>query len=276
MFTDTLDALGEAAEKKLAYARRMPFGYLLTSLLAGVYVGVAVFLVIAVGGPLHAAGSPWLKTLMGASFGVALSLVVFAGAELFTGNNMVMAIGWWQRRTSGRALLAIWGLSWVGNLLGAVLLAVALRYSGILEGDAERTLLQTLAARKMGLSIVELVLRGMLCNMLVCLGVWCAFRMKSEAGKLIMIFWCLYAFIAAGLEHSVANMTLLPLAMLQQPLADLGATLTWSGVGYNLLWVSLGNIIGGMCCVGGAYWLASGRPRAVPAPPAESPSRSLV
>lgn len=272
MYAETLEAVSDAAVKKAAYARLHPLGYLVASMLAGAYVGVGVFLVMAIGGPLAAAHSPWVKTIMGVSFGVALSLVVFAGGELFTGNNMTMPIGWWQRRVSGKALFGIWGFSWVGNLLGAVLLALLLRASGVLDGEAERALVQAVAAKKMALPAVALLTRGILCNFLVCLGVWCAYRMKSETGKLIMIFWCLYAFIATGFEHSVANMTLLTLALVQPPQAAHAAALSWTGMAYNLGWVSLGNILGGMVAVGGAYWWASGRPRASTVPTARVPN----
>jgi len=259
MYHEALQSISEAAVGKAGFLRRQPLAYVVAAMLAGIYVGVGVFLALAVGAPLAAAGSPWLKTLMGAVFGIALSLVIFAGGELFTGTNMTLPIGWWRRRVSGRAVAAIWGASWLGNFAGAVLLVVLLHYSGVLNGEAERTLVQTLAVKKMHLPAVALLTRGILCNFLVCLGVWCAFRMKSEAGKLIMICWCLFAFVATGFEHSVANMTLLSLAMMQTPLPEFAGTLNIAGMAHNLVWVTLGNIIGGMVLVGGAYWLASGR-----------------
>ena len=178
-----------------------------------------------------------------------------------------MAIGWWRGKSTFGNLLAIWGLSWLGNLLGAVLLAVLLLYSTVLNptsGAAPQNpgylLLQELAAKKMSLAPLALFTRGILCNWLVCLAVWCTYRMQSESGKLIMIFWCLYAFVAAGFEHSVANMTLFSLALLQPHTA----AVSWGGMGYNLLWVSLGNALGGALLVGGAYWAGAHRARREP------------
>jgi nitrite transporter NirC len=189
---------------------------------------------------------------MGASFAVALSLVVFAGAELFTGNNMAMVVGCSHRKTSFLHLASIWTVSWVGNLCGAVLLALLLYYSSALNGNTEMSLVQQIAEKKMHLTVVELLCRAALCNWLVCLGVWCTYRMKSEAGKLIMIFWCLYAFVALGFEHSVANMASLTLSLLQPHTA----AISWYGMVYNLFWVSIGNIIGGAIFVGAAYLIA--------------------
>lgn len=257
-YTDTLNAISETAVKKATYLRDHPLGYVVAAMLAGAYFGVGVLLVFMIGAPLKEVNSPWLKTIMGASFAVALSLVVFAGAELFTGNNLVMAIGWWRRRTTFSQLLAIWSVSWLGNLLGAVLLAALLFYTHVLNTPEGSALVQGMAAKKMSLTVVELFTRGLLCNWLVCLAVWCGYRLQSETAKLIMIFWCLYAFVAAGFEHSVANMTLLALALFQHH----SHAVSWPGMGYNLLWVSLGNALGGALFVGGAYWIADSHARA--------------
>ncbi|MHB9026819.1 MAG: formate/nitrite transporter family protein [Armatimonadota bacterium] len=253
MYTEALTGVCETAEKKVRHLSENPLGYLTAAMLAGVYVGVGVCLAFIVGGPLSAAHSPFLKVLMGGSFAVALSLVVFAGAELFTGNNMVLAVGWWTRKNSILDMHRLWLLSWGGNLLGAALLAVLLYYSAVLNGAEELALVQKIAAKKMTLAPMVLLTRGILCNWLVCLAVWCVYRMKSETGKLIMIFWCLYAFVAAGFEHSVANMTLLTLSLLQPH----SAAVSVIGMGYNLLWVTVGNILGGAIFVGGAYWIAN-------------------
>jgi len=252
-YSDSLYAVGDIAAKKVAYLRASPWGYFVAAMLAGAYVGVGILLVFAIGAPLAGAHSPWKTTVMGASFAVALSLVVFAGSELFTGNNLVLAIGMWLKRTTGMDLVRIWAVSWLGNLAGAMLLALLLHYSGIYNNPDGLALIQQSAGKKMELPVVELLIRGALCNWLVCLAVWMTYRMQTEIGKLVMIFWCLYAFIAAGFEHSVANMTLLTLALLQPHTT----AVSWAGLGYNLGWVSLGNAIGGALFVGGAYWLAS-------------------
>ena len=249
----SVQAAAEAARVKAEYLRRQPLGYLILSILAGVYVGFGIVLIFAIGAPLMAVGSPAAKLAMGASFGVALSLVVFAGAELFTGNNMVMTIGALRRTASPGALSLIWVLSYIGNLLGSLALAWLVARSGVLGGAPHLEVVERTVATKMNLPFAALFWRGVLCNWLVCLGVWTAMRSQSEAGKLVMIFWCLFAFIGAGFEHSVANMTLLGIGLLQPH----GEAISWGGFVHNLVPVTLGNIAGGALFVGGAYWLAN-------------------
>jgi nitrite transporter NirC len=103
--------------------------------------------------------------------------------------------------------------------------------------------------------------RGILCNWLVCLAIWTSARMTSDSAKCIVIFWCLYAFIASGFEHSIANMTLFSIALL----APHPPTVTLGGMGWNLLWVTLGNIVSGAGIMGVGYWAASRTPSAAPA-----------
>lgn len=252
MIGGSLVSVAEAARAKAAYLESRPLGYFVLSLLAGIYVGFGIVLIFALGAPLLAAGSAAAKLAMGASFGIALSLVVFAGAELFTGNNMVMTIGLLRRSVSSRALVAIWLVSFVGNLVGSLALAWLVARSGVLAGAPHREVIEKVVAAKMNLAFTPLFVRGVLCNWLVCLAVWCAMRASSEAGKLVMIFWCLFAFIGAGFEHSVANMTLLGIGLFQPHTSSVSV----AGFVHNLVPVTLGNIVGGALFVGAAYWLA--------------------
>jgi nitrite transporter NirC len=185
--------------------------------------------------------------------------VIIAGAELFTGNNMVMAVGLLRRTVSPWALLGVWLVSFAGNLAGSLALAWLVTRSGVLGAHPQLGVIEKAVAAKMQLSFGSLFYRGVLCNWLVCLAVWSALRMQSEAGKLIMIFWCLFAFVGAGFEHSVANMTLLALGLMQAH----GPAVTLAGFVHNLVPVTLGNIAGGALFVGGAYWLA-GTPLRLP------------
>lgn len=253
MTGDTVEAVAGAAAKKARYLRESPTGYFVLSALAGAYVGFGIILIFAIGAPLSAAASPFTKVVMGASFGIALSLVIFAGSELFTGNNMVMMVGMLKRTSSPAALLAVWVLSFVGNLAGSLLLAWLVAKSGVLGGAPQLGFVQKTVETKMNLPATELFIRGILCNWLVCLAVWSAMRAQTEMAKLVMIFWCLFAFIGAGFEHSVANMTLLGVGLLQEH----GAAITWGGFVHNLMPVTLGNIVGGAAFVGMAYWFSN-------------------
>src|SRR5689334_20969699 len=137
--------------------------------------------------------------------------------------------------------------------------AVALTFvlfagGGGLALGAKSQLLVTVAGAKMTAPALELFARAILCNWLVCLAIWMAARMTSDTGKCIAIFWCLYAFVASGFEHSVANMTVFLVALF----AEHPATVTYGGMLHNLLWVTLGNIVSGAGFMGIGYWIASG------------------
>jgi nitrite transporter NirC len=252
MFGEEINKITAAAENKIEYMQSSPAGFLVLSALAGIYVGFGIILIFSIGGPIHAEGGPFLKLVMGASFGIALSLVIFAGSELFTGSNMILVIGKLQKKISTGLLLKSWFLCYLGNFLGSVLLAWLMIQGGSLA-ESSQLLLLKVTSSKMNLGAWELFVRGILCNWLVCLAVWMAVKMKNEAAKLIMIFWCLFAFIGSGFEHCVANMTLLSMGLL----IPHGAEISLTGLGHNLTWVTLGNIVGGALFVGMTYWSAT-------------------
>src|SRR3954447_14986654 len=135
MYTETINALGDQAAAKLAAQRQSPGGHFVRSMLAGMYVGAAIFLIFTVGGSLAATSPGVVRLLMGVCFGGALTIVVFAGSELFTGSNLVLTLGVLTRRASGKDLAANWVWTWIGNLLGSVLLAVIVWRSGVISAD---------------------------------------------------------------------------------------------------------------------------------------------
>ena len=249
MFRDDFTAAAAAAGTKSSFLKKNPFGYFVMSMMAGSFIGFGGLLAFTAGGLL--AGAPATKIVMGALFGVALSLVVMAGGELFTGNNFVMAAGMLKKTVTLAESLKLWVICWLGNLAGGIVLAVLYHLTGLGEG-AVGDFLAAGALAKMTAGPVALFTRGMLCNMLVCLAVWCGFRCKSEAGKLIMIFWCLLAFFTTGFEHSIANMTVLTYGLLRPA----GQALTFGGWIYNLIVVTLGNMAGGILLVALPYYQA--------------------
>jgi nitrite transporter NirC len=257
---DTIATVAATAEKKSALLAESLLRYLILSVLAGAYVGLGIALIFAIGAPLAAANSPFLKVVMGASFGVALTLVVFAGSELFTGNALVMTVGALTGAARWAQLGRLWAWSYVGNLLGALGLAFLIAQSGALAMEPQRSFVESVAAAKMQLPFEAAFARGILANWLVCLAVWCAARTSNDVAKLGLIFWCLFAFIGAGFEHSIANMTLLAIALFQ-PHSE---AISWAGYVQNLLPVTLGNIVGGAFFVGGLYWLSAPVRRLVP------------
>ncbi len=252
MYQKTLDLFADLAASKVQAMRKNPAGFLIASAMAGAYVGVGILLIFTIGQTID----PSVRSLaMGASFGVALTLVVFAGSELFTGHTMMMTIGLLRGTVGLSGLTASWIMTWIGNLAGASLLAWLFYQGGggaILKQGAD--LIFNVSAAKMSAPAGALVARGILCNWLVCLALWTSARATSDAAKCILIFWCLFAFIACGFEHSIANMTIFSVALL----GNHPATVTLDGMFYNLAWVTLGNAIAGAFFMAGAYWRANG------------------
>ena len=194
-----------------------------------------------------------MKLVMGASFGIALTLVIFAGSELFTGNNMVCTIGALAQGISWSQLGQIFLWSFLGNLAGSLGISWLVAHSGVLAHAPHIDFLMKEAGAKMSLPAWELFLRGILCNWLVCLAVWMAMRTANEAAKIMLIFWCLFAFVGSGFEHSIANQSVMGIALFLPH----GEAVTWGGFVWNQLFVGLGNIVGGSVFVGAAYWLSN-------------------
>jgi nitrite transporter len=251
MFAKTLDHFAQVAADKAAFARDKPSGFLVSSMMAGAYVGIGIILIFTLGQQID----PSLRSLvMGACFGIALTLVVFAGSDLFTGHTLFMTIGVARGSVDFAALVRCWALSWIGNLIGSALLAFVFWLGGggqILKDGAD--LIFNASAAKMNAPALALLARGALCNWLVCLALWTSARATSDAAKCILIWWCLFAFIAAGFEHSVANMTVFSIALL----GNHPSSVSLAGMAYNLLWMTIGNIVGGAGFVGLGYLAAS-------------------
>ncbi|MBP6491363.1 MAG: formate/nitrite transporter family protein [Clostridia bacterium] len=250
MYSDDYSAVIQAAQVKSKFLRENPLGYFMASMLAGVFVGFGILLIFTAGGILN--GAPYTKIVMGISFGIALSLVIMAGSELFTGNNFVMTAGVLGKSVGWNDLIKLWIICYAGNWIGSALLALMFYYGGFTAGPVGE-FIAAIAASKMSIPAFSLFFRGILCNILVCLAVWCSFKLKSESGKLIMIFWCLFAFITSGFEHSVANMTLLTVSLL----APYDAAISLGGYFYNIVIVTLGNIVGGAIFLAIPYFLIS-------------------
>ena len=253
MYTVDVERMVQMSKKKVGYLRSNPLGYLLLSAMAGIYLGFGICLIFSVGAPFWADGSAGFKLVMGTSFGIALTLVIFAGSELFTGNNMVCAMGSMAKAITVKQMSRIFFYSFVGNLLGSLGVAWLIAQAGVVGHAPQSDLLLKVAAGKMNGPAWELFVRGILCNWLVCLAVWMAARTTNDTAKILLIFWCLFAFVGSGFEHSIANQSILGLALFLPH----GPEVTWMGLAWNQLWVVLGNMVGGGIFVGGAYWFCS-------------------
>jgi formate/nitrite transporter len=237
---------------------RMPFlPLVMFSFLAGAFIGLGAlfYTLVTSDSSLGFAAS---RVLGGVCFSLGLLLVVVAGAELFTGNNL-LAMAWAERKISSADVLKNWIIVCLANFVGASGLAALVFLSGHLDmngGDVAQQAVK-IAAAKVSMPLAQAFFRGILCNVLVCMAVWMAYAGRSVTDKFIAIVFPISAFVAAGFEHSIANMYFIPLAMIQQanaPLALPGAELIdlWHLL-RNLAAVIAGNIIGGSVLVALVY-----------------------
>lgn len=254
MHKETLEKLTNAAKNKVNLLKESKLKYLISSSFAGVYVGLGIILIFTIGGLLTQANSPMTKIMMGVSFAIALSLVIMTGSELFTGNNMVMMAGTLNKGVSLKNTSKVWLFSFVGNLIGSIIVGAIFVGTGLIDKGPVMEFFTTTAQAKASAPFIALLFRGILCNILVCVAVLCSFRTNDDSAKLIIIFMCLFAFITSGFEHSVANMTIYAVALISPAIE--GVTISMAV--YNLLAVTIGNIIGGAIFMGiGTYILGS-------------------
>jgi formate/nitrite transporter len=252
------------------------------AVLAGAFIALGgVFMTTALAGT---GAAPWgpARVLAGVVFSVGLILVVVGGAELFTGNTLLV-MAWASRRITLTALLRNWAIAYVGNFVGAVATAILVFVGGSysLGGGAWGVTALAIADAKIRYGFVQAVALGVLCNALVCLAVWLTYSARTTADRVLVIVPPISAFVAAGFEHSIANMYFVPLAMLirdfdpafvaTRAIAGSLEPLTWAAfLTRNLVPVTLGNVIGGGVLVAAAYWFVYLREPATP-PPSDVP-----
>jgi formate/nitrite transporter len=236
------------------------------AVLAGAFIGMgAAFSTLAMTGSDPAFGVT--RVIGGVTFSLGLILVVVAGAELFTGNNLV-AMAWASRAISTGHVLRNWVIVFAGNFVGAMGTAMLVLWSGAwkLGDNAVGMNALRIAVAKCEIGWSEAFFRGVLCNALVCLAVWLSHSARSTTDRILAVLWPITAFVALGFEHSVANMYMIPLGLFLEGrpevatgLDGLGA-LSATGFVNNLVPVTLGNIAGGTLLVAGIYWFIYLRP----------------
>ena len=233
---------------------------------AGVYIGFGAQLAIMVTHDMAAfLGVGMAKLIGGAVFSVGLMLVVIAGAELFTGNNLIF-LSVLDRQVRVSRLLRNWTIVYFANFVGSLLLVLLMYWSGLWKTDGGLVGAKALAIAnsKVNLTFLQAFARGIMCNWLVCLAVWMAVSARTVVGKVWAIFFPIMAFVASGFEHSVANMFFIPMGLALKGqtaivtaagLVDKLSHLTIGGMVINLIPVTLGNIVGGAFFVATLYWV---------------------
>jgi len=250
----------EAVEKVGVKKANLPFlASLMLAVIAGggIGLGALYYTVVVSDAALSFAAA---RVMGGVVFSLGLIIVLVGGAELFTGNNLIV-MAWASGNVSAKEMLRNWVVVYFGNLIGALGLVILVFFSHHLDMNGGRVGLSILntAVAKIQPDAVTLFFKGVLCNLLVCLAVWLAYAGRTVTDKIVAAILPVSAFIAAGFEHCVANMYFLPLAWLMTRTGNVPAdfdasVITMTGIIHNLVPVTLGNIVGGAGLVGAMYW----------------------
>lgn len=259
----------------VAKAKQDAFTLLALGVLGGAFIAFgAIFSNVALAGSQGIVPFGFARVVSGLVFAVGLSLVLLGGAQIFTG-DVLMVMAWANRRLATLRLLRVWCLVWIGNFIGAVCTATLAFLAGHYQfggGLVGANALQV-ATIKAALPFDQAFLLGILCNVLVCLAIWISLSTRLPAHRVLLVVLPIAAFAASGFEHAVANMYFIPFGLLIKNGAaptfwqaihsspDNFAALTVSGFAHNLAAVTAGNIVGGAVLVAGAYWLLYLRPR---------------
>jgi len=251
--------IAEAGAAKLEFSKRYLGRYLTRGAMAGVCITVGTLLSLSCGAWFYTDALPVAKLLAAVTFSAALVLIVLLGGELFTGANFIMAVSLFEERVPVSGVLRVFVLTYLGNFLGIAVLCMIVSGSGA-SHDLLAAYLAVIIPPKLSCAWYMLLLRGALCNFLVCLGVFAGFKVKSDGGKMAAVVLVITTFVILGFEHSIANMASFSLYALLVSNPD------WAGMGWNLLWVTLGNIVGGGILLGLPVWYC--------AEPANEPNQS--
>ena len=245
MYTSDIELIAKMSQKKAKAAKDNLGKYVGRGVVTGFYIMVAIILSYTTGAILYPKYPEVSKVIVAATFCFAIALIVFLSGELFTGNNFVMCVGMFKKKVNLSTTLKIWLLTFIGNSIGLIIFAYLFIKSG-----ASLSLIQHyiegVAYAKLELTPMQMILRGILCNFSVCLAYLSGLKMKTESGKLAMMFFAVFAFIISGLEHSIANVGVFSVAYFAFGGLPMGLVFK------NLFFVIIGNIIGGGLLLGGS------------------------
>lgn len=247
MEKQVVDYMEETAFKKSSLLQHSFRQYVLRSIIAGFLIGIGVVFSFTVGNMFI--DVPGTMLIAGLSFSVALVFIVWMGGELFTSNTMYLFTGAQRGRVSWNDLAKIWGVSWVGNLVGAAVLSLLIIGAHSMGEVTSDHLLAIVAAKKMSGDAFAIFLKGILCNILVCIAIFMPLKTQNDVAKILLTMIPVVVFFAAGFEHSIANMGVFALALHYVP----SDVINFSGAFHNLLFATLGNIVGGALFVAGSY-----------------------
>ncbi|WP_294744412.1 formate/nitrite transporter family protein [uncultured Exiguobacterium sp.] len=249
---EALEGLRNKAIKSTRMLQLRPLEYLVRAMLAGIFIGFAIIFTLKAINGLYMAESPVATLVGGLTFGVALVLIVYGGAELFTGNTMYFTTATMRGYTTKKDTMKVWLICLIGNGLGGLAFALLFAQTGILQELGMNNWLFAVSETKIHHSTWEIFTRAIFCNWMVCLAIFIPKNMKNELAQIMMMMVLVAVFFASGFDHVIANMALFSIALIV-PHPD---TITFAGAMHNLLPALAGNIIGGAAFMGMIYtWL---------------------
>lgn len=247
MEKQAIEAAKASAQKKIKLLESRPSAYLVRSLLAGLYLSLICYLYWQLKFTMAPTGfGSFIASMF---FGIGLYIIVITGSELFTSNAMYMTTSSLFRLTSWSRTTKLWSVCYVGNLLGSLLFAGLLWGAGVLDALPVEHAIFHGAEHKVEQAAGILFCKGILANWVVCLAVWVALHLKEEIAKFASIVLIIFIFLYLGFEHSIANMGTFSMVLMAQ-----NSSVHVIGMLYNLLWVTIGNMVGGGFFVGAIYW----------------------
>lgn len=233
---EDVEKLSNAAKGKITLLNNNFVKYFMRAIMAGFFIDVAMIYSNVVGNVFSKTMPEWGKFLGALVFSIAVLLICLVGGELFTGNNLVMAFGAYDKKVSWKDAGKVWGISYIGNFVGCLILALIFVGAGASgTGDYFAGFINN----KLSIPLGQMFFRAILCNFFVCLGVLCGIKLKSETGKFLMIVMCISGFVVSGFEHCIANMGIFVTAFCLVPGLSVGAMLK------SMVVVTIGNMIGG-------------------------------
>lgn len=233
---EDVQKLSNAAKAKSSLLSNSFGKYFIRAIMAGFFITAAMIFCNVVGNVFSATMPEWGKFLSSVVFAIAVLLIVMVGGELFTGNNLVMAFGAYDKKVTWGEVGKVWLVSYIGNFVGCVFLSLIFVGAG---ASGTKDYFAGFINNKLTIPVDQMFFRAVLCNFFVCLGVLCGIKLKDEVAKIIMIIICITAFVISGFEHCIANMSIFTTALCLVPGLSLGAIFK------SMVVVTIGNILGG-------------------------------
>jgi nitrite transporter len=246
----SLEQVEYLALKKLKVFKVNIFAYILRAMMASMFIGFGVIVAFKSGNYFYAEHSPFAYPMAAFTFGVAILLIAYGGADLFTGNTFYFTYTAIRKKMKWSEVFLLWIMTYIGNILGAYCFALLIHLTGLYDDPGVSHFLLSVVEKKMHVTTDQLFYRAILCNWLVCLAFFIPMALKEDIAKIITMILLVFCFFVSGYEHSIANMCTFAIALV----IDHPDTISFAGLIHNLIPVTIGNIIGGSILMGVFYF----------------------